>query len=335
MSRVLWFFLVMAHAAAADPVVMRTATVAPDGSSWANALRAFSREVDQATSGAVRFKWYMNAVAGDEQEMTQRLMRGQLDGVASGGVACQRIMPSTRVLAMPALFQTHEEARFVMNALDPTLAEEAQRAGFALVGQISLGVEVLFARAPIHSFAELRTVPTWRWIADDVGNRMNEEMGLKIVTSNLDEGARLFEQRKLDAFWAIPTTALVFEWSLRAPYLHQLHNNFRVGCMLVSASAMGRMEPAHRQAVLTAMAHLRDRLDEVTRNTDEQLLHGGFQHQGVKVVPLSESFRGEYFAAANAARDQKGPTLVSPELLGRVRRWLGDYRAAPHAPRAP
>jgi TRAP-type C4-dicarboxylate transport system substrate-binding protein len=326
------FVALLAPHAGAEPIVLRAATVAPDGSSWANALKAFSREIEQATGGAVRVKWYTNAVAGDEQEMTDRLRRGQLDGVASGGVACQSLMPSTRVLSMPALFQTHEEARFVMNALDATLAEEARRNGFELIGQVSLGVEVLFAKAPVHSFAELRRLPTWRWSSDDIGRQMSERMGLTIAVSRLDEASRLFEQGRVDGFWAIPTTALVFQWSLLAPYLHPLHNNFRVGCLLASAPMLARMTPQDRQAVLAAAAHLRDRFDEVTRKTDNELLNGGFQHQGVKIVPLSESFRAEYFAAANAARDGKGAELVPAELLGRVRRWLGDYRAAQSHP---
>jgi TRAP-type C4-dicarboxylate transport system substrate-binding protein len=324
-KRALLALALLATTAHAEP--LRMATVAPDGSSWGNALRAFAREVDSATAGRVRIKWYMNAVAGEEEEMTRRLKQGQLDGVASGGVVCSQVMPSWRVLSVPALFQDHDEALHVVNALTNQLDAEAHQNGFALIGGVSLGVEMLFARAPLRSLAELRKLRTWHWSADDVGAQMTNEMGIPVVLSGLGDAAKLYQDGKIDAFWAIPTTALVFQWSLLAPYLHELTNNFRVGCIVISARVIDAMSADDRRQLYAATAHVRERFDEMVRKTDDQLLHGAFQHQGVHIVPLSETFRTEYFNAANSARDRKAAALVGQELVAQVRRLLADWRA--------
>ncbi len=47
--------------AAAEPVTLRLASVAPEGTAFARELRAFGREVQAATHDTVTVKWYCRA----------------------------------------------------------------------------------------------------------------------------------------------------------------------------------------------------------------------------------------------------------------------------------
>ena len=58
---------------AAEPTVLRMAAIAPEGTSWARELKAFARNLERATDGAVRVKWYLGGVAGDEAEEVERI----------------------------------------------------------------------------------------------------------------------------------------------------------------------------------------------------------------------------------------------------------------------
>ncbi|MCA1664398.1 MAG: hypothetical protein LC659_09050, partial [Myxococcales bacterium] len=69
-------------AAPAETTVLRMAAIAPEGTSWARELKAFARGVEKATDGALRVKWYLGGVAGDEAEELARVERDQLDGGA-------------------------------------------------------------------------------------------------------------------------------------------------------------------------------------------------------------------------------------------------------------
>ena len=55
--------LCFAATAHADRTVLRLATAAPDATSWAKELRAFSRDVESSTDGQVAIKWYMGGMA--------------------------------------------------------------------------------------------------------------------------------------------------------------------------------------------------------------------------------------------------------------------------------
>ena len=67
-------------------------------------------------------------------------------------------------------------------------------------------------------------------------------------------------------------------------------------------------------------------IEELGRKQDEELLGGLFAKQGLKAVPVSASFRAEYFAAAKVARERMSDRLIPRELVEKVLRMLADYR---------
>jgi TRAP-type C4-dicarboxylate transport system substrate-binding protein len=319
--------LLAASTAAADPVVLRMATVAPEGTGWANECRTFAREVEARTNGRVHIKWYMNGVAGDETEITERMKRGQLDGAGSGGMVCSKVAPSMKVGRLPGIFQSRDEATFVMNKLQPIFEREARDAGFVYLVGASIGDDMLFSRTPVRTMADLKKLHTWRWSADDVAIRLNQEMSLPTVPADLADARQLFEQGRVDSFWSVPTAAVAFQWTVAAPYLLDLHESHVFGCVLVSAHLYDALRPEDRQQVSAAAARLGVAFDELAVNTEKFLFGGALQHQGVKIVPASESLRAEFFGAAVAARQRAGNQVVSPTLITRVMSLLSDYRA--------
>src|SRR6478609_8035830 len=128
------------------------AGIAPDGTAWARELRAFSREVESATHGELKVKWYLGGIAGDDAQMADRMAREQLDGAASAGMLCLRAAPSLRVLRVQGLVRTRDEARAT---------------GYAMLGLGQLGVDVIFTRRPVASWAELQKLKLWRWDLDE------------------------------------------------------------------------------------------------------------------------------------------------------------------------
>src|SRR4051812_8506312 len=98
--------LASASAAAAEPVTLRIATIAPDGTAYAREARALGRDLETETGGQVRIKWYFGGVAGNEMQMLDRIKRDQLDGAVSAGMMCRVLAPTMRVFGVLGLFQS-------------------------------------------------------------------------------------------------------------------------------------------------------------------------------------------------------------------------------------
>ena len=303
------------------------ATVAPEGSAWAHLLKAFGNEVESSSGGAVRVKWYFGAITGDELQTFEGIKQGHLDGIASGGVICERLAPSMRIQGLAGVFQSREEAAYVMERIWPTIQEETQRAGFEMLIVSGLGPEVIFSRTPVRSMNDLRRMKVWRWAADEVGIAVAGEMGLQVVPTDLDVAGRAYEAQRTDGFIAIPTAALAFQWSAQARYITDLRSGYLTGCVAIRNSAVDRLPPEHQRLLRSIMAKYDALFQEIGKRQDDALLGGLFQKQGLRPVPPSEAFHSEFFDSARAARERVAAKLVPRPLLDRVMRMLADYRA--------
>lgn len=319
-----------AAAARAEPIVLRFGTVAPDGTNWARIARQTSEALARQTHGEVTARWYFGGVAGDELQMADRVRRDQLDGIVSGGMLCAKLSPSMRVLRIVGLFQTRDESAYVAGRLKPIFDEEFRKAGFVNLGEVGIGPDLIFSRQPIRSMADLRKARLWTWNLDDVFLASLPLLGVPVVPLKIEDAYQAYDQRRIDGFIAVPTAALGFQWSAQARYVTDLRVSFLRTCILISTRAFDALPIDGRNALLAASAKGMMQLEELGRRQDAQLLGGLFAKQGLEPVPVSETFRAEFFAQALAVREKISARLVPRALLTRVLGLLADYRAEHH-----
>ena len=311
--------------AAAEPITLRLASVAPDGTAWARELRAFGREVAATTHDNVQIKWYFSGIAGDELQSHERVQRDQLDGIISGGMLCQRLSPSMRATGMAAEFRDRDEANYVLGRLKPTLEAEFAKSGYVDIGTAGIGFSVFFSRAPIRTMADLKRMKPWLWSLDEILKSQLGAMGIHIVPLPVEDAARAFDDGKVDSFVGLPSAALAFQWSTQARYVMDLRVGYLTGCMLVSHRAWDALGHDDQQAIETAAAKLVVRVKELTKRMDESLLSGLFARQGLTALPVPPALQAEFTAAAWEAR-KAAEALAPPGTVERIGGWLLEYR---------
>lgn len=312
--------------------VIRLATVAPDGSGWAREFVNMARSVEKRTQGGVKLKIYYGARAGNEFEIKDRIEKGQLDGSVSGGMMCGEVMHSMKVLRVTGVFQDRGETTHVASELMPRFAKEAEANGYTLLGIAPLGASTIFSRVPIKTMEDLRKVKTWRWNLDEVAITLNKSMGFNIVPMDLGEAGPAFEKGTIDALYAIPSAALVFQWYAQAPYIINLPGDYLIGCLVVRTKVLDQLTEDEREVVRSESAAIAVRINDLNSRQDEQLIgaNGVFGRQGNKLLPVSEKLRAEFFEAARNAREKLDERLVSKKLIAEVLTMLADYRGEHH-----
>jgi TRAP-type transport system periplasmic protein len=318
-------------AARAEPVAyLRFAGIAPEGTAWAREAKAFAREIESASGGRLAVRMYLGGIAGDDREMGRRMRRDQLDGALSAGVLCEDVAPSLGVFRIPGLVQDRGEASYVLTRLYPALREEARAHGFILLGAASLGRDVVAARERVDSLEKLRKLRLWQWDLDHTAVAYSRAMGLQVVALPVSEAGRAYEEGRIDGFLAIPSAILGSQWFTKQLYLSQLPLPLLHGCVVMSAAAYDRLPTGLRDVVQAAAAKLGVRFAEVTGMQDAELLGGLLARQGVRSVPVTESFRVQFLEASRAARDRVAGQMVAPQLLAQVQAFLADYRSLHH-----
>jgi TRAP-type C4-dicarboxylate transport system substrate-binding protein len=232
-----------------------------------------------------------------------------------------------RVLGLVGVFQSREEATYVLTELRPTLDAEADKAGYVLLGTAGVGSVVLFSRNPITSMEELRKTKLWRWEGEEVELVHGEAMGLSAVPSSLEDAAKAYKEGRVDGFYAVPMAALAFQWFAQTRYVTDLRTGYLQGCFIISHAAFDALPPEYRAVLRSADSKLILRFDAVSDQQEGALLGGVFEKQGLEVIPVNAKFRAEFFEAARDARERLGEKLVPKALLTKVLEILADYRA--------
>jgi TRAP-type C4-dicarboxylate transport system substrate-binding protein len=310
--------------------LLRMATPAPDGTSWARAIHRFAISVEHETQGALKVKIYYGGIAGDELQMGERIQKDQLDGAFSGGMLCMKLAPSLRVMRVLGLFQSEKELRFVQNKLKHDTDNELRRAGYVLLGTTGIGPELIFARKPIGTMGELKRTRLWIWDADETLQPGLRAAGFTLVPAPLESASKLYDMGKVDGFVAAPSAALAFQWSAQARYLLPLRLSTLDACVLVTNRFLDAQPVETQRVIRDVAAKVVNQLDDVQQLQDDALLNGLFQKQGMRVLPVPDELRARFFVDSRQARETLPPTVVSKELMDRVLSLLADYRAEHH-----
>jgi TRAP-type transport system periplasmic protein len=317
-----------ARAAGDDqPIVLRMAAIAPEGTGWAREIKAMSRDVELGTSGAVRMKWYLGGIAGDEAAALDRVRRGQLDG-AAGALFCGSLSPTLAVTRVAGLVQSRDEALHLLNHLRPRIDEDFKRAGFVSLVIGNFGNDIMFLRDRVDSFEELKKRPLWIWNADSVLRRQMALMGMNMVPAPIDQLTAMYDGARIDGMFVIPTAALAFQWTTRARYFIELRSSMLAGCMAVSQKAYDQLSFEQQQAVKAAAAKFGIRFEELGKREDAMLLDSALERQGVKKLGASEALRLSFLEAAALARGKLDDKTIPSSLVKESLDILSTYRAA-------
>jgi TRAP-type C4-dicarboxylate transport system substrate-binding protein len=318
--------LLIESLAAADPVTLRFASVAPEGSAWARAFLAFARDAEILSRGQLKVRWVLGGVAGDETVVPERMRRGQLDGEAAA-ITCADMMPSLRVLRVVGLVRRREEAHAIVNQLRPTLEAEARKSGYTLLAVTWLGSDLAFTRKPVRSLDDLRKQRLWFWNLDPVWTTELKMLGLDVVPLGVEEAGKAYDEGRIDGFLAVPTAALVYQWSARTRYYSDLTISALASCVVTPTSVYESLPIESQHALRDACTKAQLYFENTSAAQEDALLGGLFAKQGTQPVAASPEFRAAFLEVARATREKLPESVVPKALITRALGWLSDFRA--------
>src|SRR5262245_24126770 len=134
-------------------VVLKIASLAPEGSSWMGIFKTFGSTVEKRTEGRITFKFYGGGSQGDERDMLRRIRLGQLAGAAITGIGLSAITREVRALDIA---RTYTELDALRARLGPMLQKRFEEKGFIIAGWGDVGPVHIFSNRPVRSIEDLR-----------------------------------------------------------------------------------------------------------------------------------------------------------------------------------
>lgn len=94
---------------------VKLATVAPDGSPWANELSKIKKKIETESKGEIKIRLYPGGQMGGENEILQQVIRGKLQGAGLTAGALANTIKELNVLEIPYLFNSYKQADCVLD----------------------------------------------------------------------------------------------------------------------------------------------------------------------------------------------------------------------------
>ena len=137
------------------------ATVSPDGSVAMRLLRSTGKEIEQATDGRVKLKFYPGGVMGDDWSVLRKMRVGQLQGALVTTGVFNQIFTDVQLYNLPMQFRSLDEVDYVRERLDPVLMRGLEDNGFISFGLTEVGMAYAMSTKPARTVSEGKRLRVW------------------------------------------------------------------------------------------------------------------------------------------------------------------------------
>lgn len=240
--------------ALADGKEIKLGTLAPKDSAWGKVFGAWSKAVDEESSGAIKLTWFFNGSKGDEVAMVGKMRSKELDGAAITATGLAQIWPHISALQMPGLFPTWEKLDAARDKVSPKFEKEFGQQGFVMLGRGDVGMAHLMSRGrEIRTPDDLKKAHPFYISGDPIGQKFLETVGVPSPKA-LSVPAILpaVSARTEGSIDVLNTTSLAAEQLGWAPHMTHINNQVSgigIGALVMYKETFDGL-PADAKAVL-------------------------------------------------------------------------------------
>ncbi len=311
-------------ARAQSPVIIKMATLAPDGSSWMQVFKAAAEEAQQKTGNAVQFKIYPGGVMGDERDMVRKMHIGQLQAAMLSSASLASLYPEIDSLQIPFLFSNYPEADFVVGKMEAGFKSGLEKNGYAALGWSEAGFVYLMSTVPVDTLELLRKAKVWIWNDSPMAKAIFEEAGVIGVPLSIADVLVGLQTGLVEVAYAPPSVAIALQWFTRIKYVTEAPLNYMLGGIVAKKEAFDKIAPQHQAAVKEVFERHMTRLKEVIRAENQEALTV-MQKQGVKLLAPGKAQLADYKAISEKAMQKLDSHKYSPKTQEEVLSWQKAY----------
>jgi len=324
----LWLALVVSPGPLAAQQ-LKIATLAPDGSSWMEVLKAAAEEVKTQTDGKVVTRFYPGGVMGGSDMVLRRMKLGQLQGGVFTVGELAGVAPETNLYSLPFQFKNASELAQLRDEFDPFILDALHEAGMVAPAITNGGFAYLFSRERIASTDDVSSdLRVWIPENDPLSRRTLEAVGASAVPLSLADVYTALQTGTINTFANTMSGAIILQWHTRAKYMLDLPVLMTAGVMAVDRKAFERISPEHRAIWLTifrrALQAQETQTVEENRDARDALVA-----QGIEIVDPDPADVREWQRISNQVLDEM---LASGEFevpgIERLRARLEEIRSS-------
>ncbi len=330
MKRIITSLLLLSLTLVVAPLQATTfkiATIAPDGTSWMNEMRAGADEIKKRTEGRVNFRFYPGGIMGNDNSVLRKIRVGQLQGGALTGGGLADILPEAQVYSLPFIFRDYAEVDYVRKQMDPVLMQQLEKVGYVGFGISEGGFAYLMSDTAVSGAEALHGHKIWVPEGDVISRTAFESTGVSPIPLPLTDVLTGLQTGLVDTVAATPTGAIALQWHTRVHNLTEVPLMYIYGIMVVKLRDFKRLTTTDQKVVREVMGNIFQSLNKKNRADNNSALDA-LRAQGITFVPSNIEKLRQWQGIVGTAMDKLiANQLFEPTIHQRLLGYLETYRA--------
>jgi TRAP-type C4-dicarboxylate transport system substrate-binding protein len=310
---------------AAPTYLFKVASVAPDGSIWAQRFRDFIQEVEDKSNGEIGFRVYLGGAMGDDRAMYRKIQVGQLQGGGFTMTGIGAVVPDFRVMGVPFLFRSYQEVDAVRRGLEPAFKKAFADKGLEFLAYTEVGFVYTMATSAMTTMAQLQGGKCWGPEGDPVSAEFFKAIGVSPIPLSIPDVLTALQTGMVDTVFNGLYGSIVLQWFTRAKFITDIPFGYAYGALVVDRRVFAAMPPHLMALMREAAAHHFEALLADTRQSNAES-RAVLADNGVAFVAPTPAALVELVAKRDEAVARLAGQAFSQEIYDETMRLLNEGR---------
>jgi TRAP-type C4-dicarboxylate transport system substrate-binding protein len=312
-------------AQAQAPLIIRMATLVPDGSSWHLILKETADRWKQVSGGRVTVRLFPGGVAGDDPDVVRKMRLGTLNAGVLTSVGVAEIDKSVYAMGIPLMYDSYDEVYSVHEKMRPKLEASLEAKGFVVLNWIDGGWVHFFTKKPVAVPDDLRALKLFSWAGDAEAVEVWRSAGFNPVPLPSTELATALQTGLVEALGSPPQVAVISQFFNHARNMTALRWQLLQGATLVSKSAWEKVPADVRPQLMEIAREAGARLRKEIRDAEARDVEA-MTKRGLVVVPVGAAQRALWQKLTESLYPSIRGKIVPAEAFDEAMRYRDEYR---------
>ena len=324
--------ILLAATAEAQTVVVKMATLVPDGSSWHQILKETAEKWKTLSGGRVVVRLYPGGVAGDDPDVVRKMRLGTLNAGVLTSVGVAEIDKAVYALGIPMMYASYEEVYYVLEKMRPGLEARLEAKGFVVLNWADGGWVRFFSQRPVATPDDLKPLKMFSWAGDNDAVMIWRSAGFNPVPLPSTEIATALQTGLVNALGAPPQVAVITQYYTHARNLTDLQWQLLLGATIISKATWEKIPADLRPALLEAAREGGRRLQAEIRSSGDKDIEA-MRKRGLNVVAVDAGTREAWRKTAEGMYPRIRGSIVPADAFDEALRYRDEYRKQHGGPR--
>ena len=260
-----FIFFLVTQVIWAKKIIVKMATLAPEGTEWHGLLVELGQQWKVVTNGEVRLRIYPGGVVGDERDMIRKMRIGQIHGAAISNEGMTEINPYFTTFYMPMMYQSYDEVDFVRERLSDELLNITEDNGFKILTMVDVGWAYWFSTEPIYTPDDLKNNKIFIWAGDYKSVQLYEKHGYQPVPLAMTDVLSGLQTGLITSLGFNPLYALAQQLFGIADNMLEMKWGNLTAAIIIDLKTWNKIKPEYQQSMLTVAKKIGNGFQEKNR----------------------------------------------------------------------